>query len=150
MAFDLTLLAAQQCASMMQVDTRHHRSSISDPSPPPPCYVVMPQCCMYNEHPPHQVKGTPTAASCVSDPCRIVFAPALGRPAGHKLLSAAVLLIGDGLDRLDVHPLLSHGSHRRPLPTRTFRKYGQLTRSWGAAGCGKPTVSSFGVLALPM
>ena len=86
------------------------------------------------------------------DPCGIVFAcaNASGRPAGHKVLSAAVLLIGDGLDRLHVHPLLlSHGSHRRP--TRTFRKYGQLTRSWGAAGCGgKATVSSFGILTVPM
>ena len=116
-----------------------------------PPLLAVPQCCMYNEHPPHQVKGTPTAASCVSDPCGIVFAcaTALGRPAGHKVLSAAVLLIGDGLDRLHLHPLLSHGSHRRPLPTRTFRKYGQLTRSWGAAGCGKPTVSSFGCLHSP-
>ena len=131
---------------MMQVDTLTTDHQFWGPSP---ARCLSTACIMSI---PHQVKGTPTAASCVSDPCGIVFAcaTALGRPAGHKVLSAAVLLIGDGLDRLHVHPLLSHGSHRRPLPTRTFRKYGQLTRSWGAAGCGKPTVSSFGVLTVPM
>ena len=101
-AFDLTLLAS---ITMCIDGASQRRSSILRPLP------FLPSClsaaCIMSILPRIKLRKRHQQLLPLSDPCGIVFvcATALGRPAGHKVLSAAVLLIGD-----------THWAGQKPTP----------------------------------